>query len=163
MDTCYELSHPIPFSFTFCPAQGYSLRFLAPTQVYELPIGFSSKVPPKPLTNALLYMLLVLQLKPPLSVINPQHQPFMSLNSNKNTKPAMIQSLAQQKNNTTTIDSYKLFLLHKLQNNFNPKTRPPPLPLNPPSYLGPTASYSHLPCMLEVPLATHCLLPTCFT
>ncbi len=51
---------PILFlSLTFCPAQGYPLRFLTPTQVYELPIGFSSKVPPKPHTNALLYMLLV--------------------------------------------------------------------------------------------------------
>ncbi len=90
MDTCYDLSHHVPLSLTFYPAQGYSLRFLAPTQVYELLIGFSSKVPPKPPANALLFMLLVLQLRSPLGVISPQHQPFISPNSNKNTKPAMI-------------------------------------------------------------------------
>ncbi len=71
MDTCYDLSHLVPSSLKFCPTQGYPLRFLTPTQVYELPTGFSSKVPPKPPTDALFYMLLVLQLRPPLSIINP--------------------------------------------------------------------------------------------
>ncbi len=88
MDTCYDLSHLVFLSLTFCQAQGYPLRFLAPTQVYELPIGFSRKVPPRSLLDALLYMLLVLQLRPPLGVINLQHQSFISPNSNKNTKPA---------------------------------------------------------------------------
>ncbi len=94
MDTCYDLSHHVPLSFTFCLAQGYPLRFLAPTQVYELPIGLSRKVPPESPTNALLYMLLILQLKPLLGIIKPQHQPFVIPNSNKNTEPAVILSLA---------------------------------------------------------------------
>jgi hypothetical protein len=90
MDTCYDLSHHVLLSLTFCPAQGYPLRFLAPTQVYELPIGLSRNVPPKSPSNALLYMLLVLQLKLLLGIIKPQHQPFINPNSNKNTEPTMI-------------------------------------------------------------------------
>jgi hypothetical protein len=31
MDIYYNFSHPIILSHTFCPAQGYPLRILAPT------------------------------------------------------------------------------------------------------------------------------------
>jgi hypothetical protein len=88
--TIQEKHNSVPLSLTFYLAQGYPLRFLAPTHVYELPTGFSKKVPPKSPTDALLYMLLVLQLRPPFGVFSPQHQPFISPNSNKNTEPAMI-------------------------------------------------------------------------
>lgn len=60
----------------------------------------SGKVPQRSLAYALLYMLLILQLKPPLCVINPQHQPLIDPNSSKNTKLAMTQSLAQWKSNS---------------------------------------------------------------
>ncbi len=87
MDTYYNFSHHVSLSFTFCPAQGYPLRFLAPIQVYALPIRFQ-EIFQQSLT--LLYMLLVLQLRPPLNIINPQHQPFISPDSSKNTEPTMI-------------------------------------------------------------------------
>ncbi len=44
----------------FAKPKGYSLRFLAPTWVYELPTGFLSKVSTKAITNAIFYMLLIL-------------------------------------------------------------------------------------------------------
>ncbi len=94
--------------------KGYPLRFLAPTKVYELLTGFSSKVSTKAITDAIFYMLPILQLRPPLGVIIFQHQPFISLNSNQNTEPAMIQSLVQRKNNIVIIYSCLLYLTTKL-------------------------------------------------
>ncbi len=50
MNVYYDFFHPTSLSLTFCPAQRIpTKRFLAPIQVYELPIGFPSKVSNKPL------------------------------------------------------------------------------------------------------------------
>jgi hypothetical protein len=88
----HAMISPIMFLFHshYVQPKRYPLRFLAPNQVCELPTGFSSMVPPKPLYMQIFYMFLVLQLKPPLGIISLQHQPFISLNSNQNTEPAMM-------------------------------------------------------------------------
>ncbi len=57
----------------------------------------SRKDPPRSPPSALLYMLLIIQFRPPLCVISPQHQPLINPNSSKNTKPTMTQSLVQWK------------------------------------------------------------------
>jgi hypothetical protein len=49
MDIYYNLSHSVPLSFTFCPTQGYPLRFLAFTHMYALPIGFQERFHQGPL------------------------------------------------------------------------------------------------------------------
>ncbi len=79
-----NLSHSIS---TFCPTQGYPLKFLAFTHHKCVT---SRMFPPKSRRNASLYMLLILQLTPPLCIIIPQHQSLIEPNTNKNTMPAMM-------------------------------------------------------------------------
>ncbi len=74
-----NLSHSI---LMFCPTQGYLLRFLA---LIHHRCAISRMLPPKSHTNASLYMLLILQLEPPLCIIILQHQSLIELNISKNT------------------------------------------------------------------------------
>jgi len=56
INACYDFFHLASFSLTFYPTQKIpTKRFLAPTHVYELPIGFPSKVFTKPLNMEFLY------------------------------------------------------------------------------------------------------------
>jgi hypothetical protein len=68
MDIFYNLSHFVP---TFCPTQGYMLRFLALTHHICV---ISGMLPPKSHINASFYMFFILQFGPPLCIIIPQHQ-----------------------------------------------------------------------------------------
>ncbi len=84
-------------------SQGYPQRgFWLLLKCYELPIGYSKQGLPQNFYICTFYMPLILQLRPPLSVISLQHQPLISPNSNQNIEPAILQLLAQQKKNTTT-------------------------------------------------------------
>jgi len=87
----YNLSHFVP---TFCPTQGCPLRFLALSRHKSTTLGM---VPPRSHANASFYMLLILQLRPPLCIISPQHQSLIKPNINKNTMPTMMYLLAQWK------------------------------------------------------------------
>jgi hypothetical protein len=89
MDTYNNLSHFVPLSPMLCPTQGYPLRFLALIHMYVLPTRFQERFHHDP-CKCTFYMLFILQLRPPLCVISPQHQPLINPNSNKNTKPAMM-------------------------------------------------------------------------
>jgi hypothetical protein len=80
----YILSLSVP---TLCPTQGYPLRFLALTHHRCATLGM---LPPKSHTNASLYMLLILQLRPLLCIIIPPHQSLIEPNTNKNTTHAMM-------------------------------------------------------------------------
>ncbi len=85
------LIFPSSFSFTFCPVPRIpTKRFLAPTPIlwstHWITQVSSSQTP----TNADFYMLLILQLRPPLSIIFLQHQPLISPGSKQNTELAII-------------------------------------------------------------------------
>ncbi len=92
---------PILFLFHPCSTQpkdthqGFWLSFLC-MRTHQI----SRKVPSRSPTYALLYMLFILQFKPPLCIISPWHQPFINPNYSKNTKLAMTQSLVQRKSNS---------------------------------------------------------------
>ncbi len=82
---------PSSFSFTFCPIPRIpTKRFLAPTPIlwstHWITQVSSSQTP----TNADFYLLLILQLRPPLSIIFLQHQPLISPGFKQNTKLAII-------------------------------------------------------------------------
>jgi hypothetical protein len=115
MGIFYNLSHYVP---TFYPTQGYPLRFLALTHHI---CATSRMFPPKSHTNASLYMLLILQLRPPLCIIIPQHQSLIELNINKNTIACHDVAIGAMKIKTITTHFYKLFILHYLPH-INPKT-----------------------------------------
>jgi hypothetical protein len=76
-----------PFIPTFCPTQGYSLRFLALT---HHKCATSGTLQLKSHTNASFYMLLILQLGPPLCIIIRPHQSLLEPNTNKNITLAMM-------------------------------------------------------------------------
>ncbi len=80
----YNLSHSVPM---FCPTQGYMLRFLA---LIHHSCATSRMLPPKSHTNASFYMLLILQLEPPLCILIPQHQSLIEPNNSKNITFAMM-------------------------------------------------------------------------
>jgi hypothetical protein len=156
MDIFYNFSHYVP---TFCPTQRYSLRFL--TLTHHI-FATSGMLPPKSHTNASLYMLLILQFGPLLCIIIPQHQSFIKPNNNKNTTPCHDVAIGATKikNNNYSLQQ----VLDSTRSTIDAKPHTClPLPLNSPSYLGPITFYSPFLCMLETPLATHHLLPTCFT
>ncbi len=100
MDIFYNLSHYVPLLLAICPTQGYPLRFLALTHYTCTTHRILGTIPPRSHANASFYMLLILELRPPLCTINPQHQSLIEPNTSKNTKPIMMQSLAQWKSNS---------------------------------------------------------------
>jgi hypothetical protein len=107
MGIFYNLSHFVP---TFCPTQGYPLRFLA---LIHHKWATWIMFPPKSHTNASLYMFLILQLGPLLCIIIPQHQSLIELNTSKNTIAYHDVATGAVEIKTTT-HFYKPLILHDL-------------------------------------------------
>jgi hypothetical protein len=82
---------PSSFSLTFCPVLGIpTKRFLAPTPILWSTHWITQVSSSQTLMDAIFYIPLILQLRPPLSVISLQHQPLISPSSKQNTELAII-------------------------------------------------------------------------
>ncbi len=103
MDIFYDLSHFVPM---FCPTQGYLLRLLALTHHICATLRM---LPPQSHTNVSLYMFLILQFRPPLCIIIPQHQSLIEPHTNKNTTPTMMQLSVQRKSKQQPLTSASFY------------------------------------------------------
>jgi hypothetical protein len=116
MDMFYNLSQYVPLLPTFCSTQGYPTKVSGSHSYTCTSHWISGKVPPWSHVDASLYMFLILQLRHPFCVISPQHQPLIEPNTSKNTKLAVMYSLAQQKSNS---NYQSLQVPHSIQSTTN--------------------------------------------
>jgi hypothetical protein len=70
MDACYDFPHHVSLSLTFCPTQRIPAKISGSHSSVWTTHWMFKYGPTKALTNANFYMILVLQLKPPLGVIS---------------------------------------------------------------------------------------------
>ncbi len=164
MNARCNLPYYFSVSITFYPVPRIpTKRFLAPTQVYELPTEQSKQgLPPLNFYRCSFYMHLILHLRPPLNVISLQDQPLISPNSNHNIEPAILQLLAQQKKKKPATN-YPASSSLTTKNWLHSACQPLLSPSNPISYPCPTSYSSRLSCIHRSRLAIHFQPQPCFT